>query len=150
MRNQIIPNWLKSQWAALAHDLLMIPTAWYLAYWLRLEQFVPSTKSTLLISLGIILPVQISCFLVFGLYRGIWRFASLPDILRILKSVLIGTTISMALLFVATRADGVPRSNVIAVPRDYFRYKLISSFPDFLEAASALEQPFGEILFSET
>ena len=110
MRNQIIPNWLKSQWAALAHDLLMIPTAWYLAYWLRLEQFVPSTKSTLLISLGIILPVQISCFLVFGLYRGIWRFASLPDILRILKSVLIGTTISMALLFVATRADGVPRS----------------------------------------
>ncbi len=48
--------------------------------------------------------------MVFGLYRGIWRFASLPDILRILKSVIIGTALSMALLFLATRAVGVPRS----------------------------------------
>jgi FlaA1/EpsC-like NDP-sugar epimerase len=88
----------------------MIPAAWFLAYWLRLEQFWLAPTANHITSLAIIVPIQISCFLVFGLYRGIWRFASLPDILRILKAVIIGTAISMALLFTATRAVGIPRS----------------------------------------
>jgi FlaA1/EpsC-like NDP-sugar epimerase len=110
MRKQILPKWLLSQWAAFSHDFLMIPLAWFLAYWLRLEQLPLSAIAILTTALAIIVPVQMASFLVFGLYRGIWRFASLPDILRILKSVVIGTAISMALLFVATRADGIPRS----------------------------------------
>ncbi len=110
MRKRILPHWLKSQIAAFAHDLLMIPSAWFLAYWLRLEQIPLSAINIHITSLAIIVPVQISCFLVFGLYRGIWRFASLPDILRILKAVIFGTAISMALLFIATRAEGIPRS----------------------------------------
>jgi FlaA1/EpsC-like NDP-sugar epimerase len=110
MSKQILPLWLKSQSAALTHDFLMIPSAWFLAYWLRLEQLPLVAITNHITGLAIIIPVQISCFLVFGLYRGIWRFASLPDILRILKSVIIGTAISMALLFIATRAEGIPRS----------------------------------------
>jgi FlaA1/EpsC-like NDP-sugar epimerase len=88
----------------------MIPSAWFLAYWLRLEQFWLTVTTNQIANLAIIVPTQASCFLVFGLYRGIWRFASLPDILRILKAVIIGTAISMALLFTATRAVGIPRS----------------------------------------
>lgn len=109
MNTNIIPQRLKSQWAAFCHDLLMIPSAWFLAYWLRVEHFpLPIDKH--LISLSIILPVQIACFVFFGLYRGIWRFASLPDILRIIKSVVLGVIISMTLIFIATRAEGIPRS----------------------------------------
>ncbi|MGD2118697.1 MAG: nucleoside-diphosphate sugar epimerase/dehydratase [Chromatiales bacterium] len=54
--------------------------------------------------------MQLASFHFFGLYKGVWRFASLPDILRILKAAVIGVTASMLLLFVLTRAEGIPRS----------------------------------------
>ncbi len=112
MRKNIIPARFQSQGTALIHDTLMVPIAWTLAFWLRynlgvlpVEFFDEGLKALL-----IILPVQLGAFIAFGLYRGIWRFASLPDLLRILKAVAVGSAIGMALLFVITRAEEIPRS----------------------------------------
>ncbi|MCG7997188.1 MAG: polysaccharide biosynthesis protein [Candidatus Thiodiazotropha taylori] len=112
MSRQILPRHLRSQGVALAHDVLMVPIAWFLAFWFRynLEVVPVSFYQDALQALLYVLPVQLAAFLLFGLYRGIWRFASLPDILRILKAVLVGTVVGVALLFVFTRAGGVPRS----------------------------------------
>jgi FlaA1/EpsC-like NDP-sugar epimerase len=90
----------------------MVPIAWFLSYWFRynLEVVPVSFYEDAVRTLLFILPVQLAAFLLFGLYRGIWRFASLPDILRILKAVLIGTVAGVTLLFIFTRAGGVPRS----------------------------------------
>ncbi|MES9861103.1 MAG: nucleoside-diphosphate sugar epimerase/dehydratase [Candidatus Thiodiazotropha sp. LLP2] len=112
MSKQILPRHLRSQGVALAHDVLMVPIAWFLAFWFRynLEVVPVSYYTDALHALLFILPVQLAAFLLFGLYRGIWRFASLPDIMRILKAVLVGTVVGVALLFVFTRAGGVPRS----------------------------------------
>ncbi|MCG7912554.1 MAG: polysaccharide biosynthesis protein [Candidatus Thiodiazotropha weberae] len=112
MSRQILPRHLRSQGVALAHDVLMVPVAWFLAFWFRynLEVVPVSFYQDALQALLYILPVQLAAFLLFGLYRGIWRFASLPDIMRILKAVLVGTVVGVALLFVFTRAGGVPRS----------------------------------------
>ncbi|MEW8627146.1 MAG: nucleoside-diphosphate sugar epimerase/dehydratase [Candidatus Thiodiazotropha sp.] len=112
MSRQILPRHLRSQGVALAHDVLMVPIAWFLAFWFRynLEVVPVSFYEDALRALLYILPVQLAAFLLFGLYRGIWRFASLPDIMRILKAVLVGTVVGVALLFVFTRAGGVPRS----------------------------------------
>jgi FlaA1/EpsC-like NDP-sugar epimerase len=44
------------------------------------------------------IPIQIVVNLLFGVYQGIWRYTSLPDIQRIIFSVLAGTVcISLAL-----------------------------------------------------
>ncbi|MEJ2619900.1 MAG: nucleoside-diphosphate sugar epimerase/dehydratase [Candidatus Thiodiazotropha sp.] len=112
MSRQILPRHLHSQGVALAHDVLMVPIAWFLAFWFRynLEVVPVSFYQDALRALLYLLPVQIAAFLLFGLYRGIWRFASLPDIIRIMKAVLVGTVVGVALLFVFTRAGGVPRS----------------------------------------
>ncbi|MCU7904587.1 MAG: polysaccharide biosynthesis protein [Candidatus Thiodiazotropha sp. (ex Epidulcina cf. delphinae)] len=112
MSRQLIPRHLRSQAVALGHDVLMVPIAWFLAFWFRynLEVLPASYYQDALLALLFVLPIQLTAFLLFGLYRGIWRFASLPDILRILKAVLVGTVVSVALLFVFTRAGGVPRS----------------------------------------
>jgi FlaA1/EpsC-like NDP-sugar epimerase len=112
MDKQILPQHLRSQAVALAHDVLMVPIAWFLAYWLRYNlEVVPAAYSEdALVGLLFVLPIQLSAFLLFGLYRGIWRFASLPDIVRILKAVAVATAVSVALLFIFTRAGGVPRS----------------------------------------
>ena len=63
----------------------MIPLAWIGAYWLRFnlgvipEYYLESALENLLI----VLVLQGVVFRYFGLYRGVWRFASLPDLIRI-------------------------------------------------------------------
>jgi len=90
----------------------MVPAAWMLAFWLRFNLGVipDAYLQQGLRALLIIFPLQLGAFVFFGLYRGVWRFASLPDILRILQSVLFGTVLSLAALFIVTRGVGIPRS----------------------------------------
>lgn len=94
------------------HDLLMIPAAWYLAYWLRFNLGTIPENSLQVATL--MLPVVVLCqsfsYVVFGLYRGIWRFASLYDFIRIGKSVYVGALVATLVIFAVTRMEHVPRS----------------------------------------
>jgi len=113
---------IRSRETALIHDLVMVPVAWFLAYWFRFNlETPPEFFREGMEALVILLPVQLGAFLLSGLYRGIWRFASIPDIFRILKAVAIGTTVSMSLLFLFSRGVGIPRS----VPILYALFLLI-------------------------
>ena len=78
-----------------AHDILMIPLAWLIACGIRYE---PYTILHLLTEQNLrILPaallIQSSFFWAYGLYRGMWRFASLPDLVRIIKASFTGSAI---------------------------------------------------------
>ncbi len=110
MLYKAIPHTFRSQAAALVHDLLMVPAAWYLAFWLRYEHIPAEVYPITLLNLSIIIPVQLAAFQLFGLYRGVWRFASLPDLIRIIKAVLVGASISVITLFLFNRLESVPRS----------------------------------------
>jgi FlaA1/EpsC-like NDP-sugar epimerase len=97
---------------AILHDLVMIPLAWLGAYWLRFN-LDPIPEGYLLAALQgllIVVTIQAIAFQYFGLYRGVWRFASLPDLVRIVRAILVGATCSALLLFLITRMEGVPRS----------------------------------------
>lgn len=95
-----------------SHDIAMVAIAWLGAYWLRfnLESVPEPYRSQAFSALPVVLVVQAGAFWFFGLYRGVWRFASLPDLVRIGKAVLAGAAISAMLLFVFTRLEDVPRS----------------------------------------
>ncbi len=103
---------LYSRTTVFLHDLLMIPAAWYLAYWLRFN--LGTIPENALQVATFMLPVVILCqsfsYVVFGLYRGIWRFASLYDFIRIGKSVYVGALIATLVIFAFTRMEHVPRS----------------------------------------
>jgi len=103
---------LISRGAAISHDLLMIPIAWFLSYWFRfnLEPIPPQFLSSALNYLWIIVPLQAISFRFFGLYRGVWRFASLPDLRRIIKGVVVGVVAILVVLFIFRRLEEVPRS----------------------------------------
>ncbi|MCB1864618.1 MAG: polysaccharide biosynthesis protein [Chromatiales bacterium] len=90
----------------------MIVPAWLGAYWLRfnLGPIPDSFSSVAWGALPVVLAVQVMAFWYFGLYRGVWRFASLPDLVRIGKAVLTGVVIIGVTLFLTVRASGVPRS----------------------------------------
>ncbi|MDQ6982790.1 MAG: nucleoside-diphosphate sugar epimerase/dehydratase [Mariprofundus sp.] len=108
----------RSRWMAFSHDLLWVVAAVWLAFWLRFNladipsAYLPALHLLILIAL----PVQTAFFWYFGLYRGIWRFASLPDLLRILQSVLFGALTTFTVMFIWQRLEGMPRSVLILYP----------------------------------
>lgn len=97
---------------AFMHDVVMIPVAWLGAYWLRfnLEHIPLIFFQHALQTLPLIILVQVSAYHTFGLYRGMWRFASLPDLMRILKAVIAGAGVAAAAIFFVTRMHYIPRS----------------------------------------
>jgi len=103
---------LKTRWAVLAHDIIMIPLAWMLSYWIRYKigEYPDLLLERALHLLPLMILIQGSTFVYFGLYRGIWRFASLPDLTRIVRAVLVSTAIAAVVIFFFTRLQYVPRS----------------------------------------
>ncbi len=102
----------RSRWSAFLFDAACIPIAWMGAYWLRFnlghipnDILVEGTKF-----LPWVFTIQVMAFYVFGLYRGVWRFASLPDLSRIIKAILVGGFVLITVLFLSTRLENIPRS----------------------------------------
>lgn len=110
----MLTRWLswKNKWAAFSHDLIMIPIAWLGTFWLRanLSTIPQDILLTALNTLPFIMLCQIIGFWVFGLYRGVWRFASMRDLERIIKAVFVGSIASLIGLFLFSRLNNIPRS----------------------------------------
>lgn len=103
---------LRTRTTAFLHDLAMIPVAWLAAFYLQLD-FQPISGGDLYLVLGglvLIVPMQALLFWYYGLYRGVWRFASLPDMIRIVKAVGIGTLGLMATVAFVPSMQEVPRA----------------------------------------
>jgi len=105
-------DYIRSPITAFAHDLFMVPAAWFIAYWVRFDfSTIPADHlHVALLWLPLVAIAQVALFIYFGLYRGDWRFASLPDLMRIIKAVLIGTLICLTVITLATRLHNVPRT----------------------------------------
>ncbi len=103
---------LRSQGAAFTHDLIMVPAAWLGAYWLRFNLGLISGafSDRALEVLPLLIIVQAAVHWFFGLYRGVWRFASIQDLIRILKAVAAALAIDFALLFLLFRLEDIQRS----------------------------------------
>ena len=73
---------------AFGHDVAACAAAWLCAYWLRFTPELPDFYMEQAVStLPWVIPVHAVLFWSIGLYRGMWRYASLPDLRRILVSV---------------------------------------------------------------
>ncbi len=100
---------------AILHDLLAVAAAWLIAYWLRfnLELPEPYNQQAWTSALWVV-PLYGVIFFASGLYRGIWRFASLPDLQRIILAVGGGALAAAAMLLMLQFT--VPRSVLIISP----------------------------------
>jgi len=102
---------------AVGHDLVAVSLAWLAAYWLRLSPDVPDFyQAQAFDTLPLVIAVHAAVFFAFGLYRGIWRFASLPDLQRIIGAAVIGALTVSAVLFMQQAPVPVPRSVLIITP----------------------------------
>jgi FlaA1/EpsC-like NDP-sugar epimerase len=104
--------------AVVAHDLFMVWAAWAGLNHFRQSTLEPVVSGPLLSpEMLLILIVQGLIFWQVGLYRGVWRFASIPDLVNIMKASLFGLLAILPLLFfVFDRAGQVPRTVMLAYP----------------------------------
>ena len=109
---------MKFSWRTLlafAHDLAASIVAWLLAFWLRFNFEVPDNYVDIAVqSLACVVPVNAIVFHAFALYRGIWRYASLPDLKRIIYAAVTASIVALTLLVMLQ--IGVPRSVLITNP----------------------------------
>lgn len=99
------------------HDVLAAGVAWLGGYWLRFNLDAPLEYQVAALSALLwVVPLQAIVFWRFGLYRGIWRFASLPDLKRIVLAVGL-TALLIPLVLILFRVEAVvPRSVLILDP----------------------------------
>jgi FlaA1/EpsC-like NDP-sugar epimerase len=99
---------------AFAHDVAMAALSFVLAFYLRLGDDVlryESPRLTLFYG-AMFTGIAAAVFLVTGLYRGIWRYASLPDLFNIGRAATLTVLIFLPVTFALTRLETFPRSTL--------------------------------------
>lgn len=102
---------------AFLFDLIAVLIAWCGGFWLRFNFIWPEDfSSTIWFGLAFLLPIHaLACF-VAGLYRGIWVFASLPDLKRVFKAVA-GSLLALLVFSLLWHPQPVvPRSMLVLYP----------------------------------
>lgn len=104
--------------AVFTHDVAWVPICIAAAYWLRLNLgMIPKDwihEAVELMAVAVVL--HGFTFWIFGCYRGIWRFASIPDLFRLFKAVLVGAVATVIVCFMLQRLENIPRSVLVLYP----------------------------------
>lgn len=102
---------------AILHDLVAACLVWITAYVLRFNFSIPDQfYQSVLMMLPVVVLIEISTFYYVGLYRGIWRFASIPDLKRIIKAVAISSVLLSLGAFSLQPELIIPRSVLVMNP----------------------------------
>ena len=103
-------------WVTVFHDLLAAAASWIVAYEFRFNFEVSQFYAVpMFADLVWILPLQALLSWRSGMYRGLWRYASLTDLRRILVAVGLGA-LGIAMVVVLFRLSYVPRSVIVMYP----------------------------------
>jgi FlaA1/EpsC-like NDP-sugar epimerase len=92
-------------------DLLLLTAALYTAFLIRFEFSIPSYFMTsFLHMLPYVLITKIASFYFFDLYRGMWRYTSISDLLNIIKAATASSLLIVAFIVFKSRFIGYSRS----------------------------------------
>ena len=92
-------------------DVCLIILAYWSAYAIKFEAFSGSPAWRLFLrTLPIVVVVRLAAFLLFGVYRGIWRYTSIDDFVAFGKAVAAGSIISMLIILFKFRFQGFSRA----------------------------------------
>ncbi len=99
--------------AAFTHDIVMAAISFWLSFYLRVGDDIAHYSHELIWAYDLIFAATAAAvFYASGLYRGIWRYASLPDLLGLARAVTLVILIYFPLMFLVTRLEALPRSIV--------------------------------------
>ena len=92
-------------------DTALIALAYYGAFVLRWDGRLPDEQLQIFLkTLPLVIIIQMTSFLVGGVYRGLWRYVGITDLMMIARAVLSGATVSTVVVFVMYRFRGPSRA----------------------------------------
>jgi len=101
--------------AILAYDTMVAGLCFVLAVFLRYgtldlseERFSAIYQSAPLFAL-----IAGACFVIFGVYRHVWRYSSTDSMVQIMRAVTTALFIFVAVTFVVDRVESIPRSTPV-------------------------------------
>ncbi len=116
---------------AFAHDIVMAALSFVVSLYLRLGDLSSYSWEFLFVVTGLFTVIAGSVFWRLDIHRGIWRYASLNDLMAIARAATLAILLFLAAMFVTTRLDDLPRSLVfinwfvlmilLAAPRILYR-----------------------------
>lgn len=113
----------------------------YLAFMIRFEAILSSFYLNIFLKyLPLLLAIRVFFFIRFGLYKGLWRYASISDLIKIINSTTFGSLIFLIFVQYIFKDASYPRSIYIL---DWSLFILISGGSRFFIRI------FREYMFSE-
>jgi len=92
-------------------DLVLIILAYWSAYAVKFGPFSDSPAWNLFIrTIPVLVFVKMSAFLAMGVYRGLWRYTSLDDLIVFAKAVVLSSIASLLVVLFTFRFEGYSRT----------------------------------------
>lgn len=153
-----VPKFLKSTYLhraglAFVHDVVVAAFAFALGVVLRVgvsDAHLLLTQD-LWAAMLIFAVVSGMVFVATNLYRGIWRYASLDELVNILRAATLAVLVFLPITFMVTRLDAMPRSSLLitwlvliallAGPRLIYRVVKEGSLAKLLDSSAHLRVP---------
>jgi O-antigen biosynthesis protein WbqV len=115
---------------AFAHDTIMAAASYLVALYLRLGDAIFYYSPQFLLQGTVLFAgVAVAVFWWTGMYRGVWRYASLGDLATITRAVTLVILIFLTLQFFATRLVDLPRAALLI---NWFVLIILLGGPRFL------------------
>jgi len=97
-------------------DALAVSLAYFLAFLLRFDYHLPPGEAyNFLVTWPVVVTLRLAAFYYFGLYNGIWRYASMADLTAIFKGILVSQVFIMAAVLFMQHGS-FPRSVLVISP----------------------------------
>ena len=92
-------------------DVVLVILSYWCAYAIKFGPFSNSPAWQLFLrTLPVLVFVKMSVFLVMGVYRGLWRYTSVGDLIVFLKAVVLSSVGSLMVVLFAFRFEGFSRT----------------------------------------
>jgi FlaA1/EpsC-like NDP-sugar epimerase len=98
-------------WIILCIDFFLLCLAYFLSYFIRFEgKISPEEISNFKNTVWLIILFKLFVFFMFNLYRGMWRYTSISDLINIIKATFVSSTVIILTILYLRRFEGYPRS----------------------------------------
>jgi FlaA1/EpsC-like NDP-sugar epimerase len=98
-------------WIILGIDFFLLCLAYFLSYLIRFEgKIPPEVILNIKYTIWLIIPFKLLIFFNFKLYKGMWRYTSINDLLNLIKATFVSSTIIILVILYVRRFEGYPRS----------------------------------------
>lgn len=91
-------------------DFALIVGAYYAAYRIRFDDDLPQYYDLFIASLPIVIACHLTGFFIAGVYRSVWKYVSIADLLTYIRGVGLGLVTSVLALLFAFRFEGYSRT----------------------------------------